>query len=214
MNSMLLRPYRKNLTTHGLIYLAGDEQAVTIKNISITGVLAQLDSKVGKNDIKHIFNTLLSSTTVIDLYLPEMRLAGEVEVIRVDMEEDHILLALEFRNVTYDVNDLLYKRKAYRKNLPGPGHILINGSYAEFNAVNVSVDGIMIQLTETLHVEAGLVTVFEFKRLELEGEVKVVWVEQIPEGGTLMGLQYVHMEQSNIKGIPQFAWPQSASISA
>ncbi len=214
MNSMLLRPYRKNLTTHGLIYLAGDEQAITIKNISITGVLAQLDSKVGKNDIKHIFNTLLSSTTVIDLYLPEMRLAGEVEVIRVDMEEDHILLALEFRNVTYDVNDLLYKRKAYRKNLPGPGHILFNGAYTEFNAVNVSVDGIMIRLAENLQIEPGVVTVFEFKRLELEGEAKVVWVEQIPEGGTLMGLQYVHMEKSEIKGIPQFAWPQSASVSA
>ena len=152
MNSMLLRPYRKNLTTHGLIFLAGEEQQITIKNISITGVLAQLNSKVGKNDIKDIFNTLLGST-VIDLYLPEMRLAGEVEVIRVDMQDDHILLALEFKNVTYDVNDLLYKRKAYRKNLPGPGHILLNGTYLEFNAVNVSVEGIMIRLTENIHVE-------------------------------------------------------------
>lgn len=210
MNSMLLRPYRKNLTTHGLIYLSGGEQPITIKNISISGVLAQLDSKVGKNDIKQIFNTLLSSTTVVDIYLPEMRLAGEVEVIRVDMEDDHILLALEFRNVTYDVNDLLYKRKAYRKNLPGPGHILFNGSYMEFNSVNVSIDGIMIQLPETVHVEPGVVTVFEFKRLELEGEIKVIWVNHLPDGGTLMGLQYVHMEKSKIKGIPIFAWPQSA----
>jgi PilZ domain len=209
MNSMLLRPYRKNLTTHGLIYLAGEEQPITIKNISITGVLAQLDSKVGKNDIKAIFNTLLGST-VIDLYLPEMRLAGEVEVIRVDMEEDHIVLALEFKNVTYDVNDLLYKRKAYRKNMPGPGHILLNGTYLEFNAVNVSVDGIMIRLSETIHAEPGVVTVFEFKRLELEGEIKVVWIEHLSEGGTLMGLQYVHMAKSDVKGIPQFAWPQSA----
>lgn len=209
MNASLLRPYRKNLTTHGLIYLAGEEQPITLKNISITGVLAQLNSKVGKNDIKDIFNTLLSST-VIDLYLPEMRLAGEVEVIRVDMQDDHILLALEFKNVTYDVNDLLYKRKAYRKNLPGPGHILFNGEYLEFNSVNVSVDGIMIRLTETVHVELGVVTVFEFKRLELEGEIKVIWLEHLPEGETLMGLQYVHMAKLAVKGIPQFAWPQSA----
>jgi hypothetical protein len=55
-----------------------------------------------------------------------------------------------------------------------------------------------------------VVTVFEFKRLELEGEAKVVWVESIPEGGTLMGLQYVHMEKSEIKGIPEFAWPRTA----
>jgi PilZ domain len=209
MNSMLLRPYRKNLTTHGLIYLAGEEELITIKNISITGVLAQLNSKVGKSDIKAIFNTLLAST-VIDLYLPEMRLAGEVEVIRVDLQDDHILLALEFKNVTYDVNDLLYKRKAYRKNLPGVGHILFNGEYLEFNAVNVSVDGIMIRLAETIHVEPGVVTVFEFKRLELEGEIKVIWVDRIADNGTLMGLQYVHMEKSSIKGIPEFAWPKTA----
>ncbi len=209
MNAMLLRPYRKNLTTHGLIYLAGEEQPITIKNISITGVLAQLNSKVGKNDIKDIFNTLLAST-IIDLYLPEMRLAGEVEVIRVDMQDDHILLALEFKNVSYDVNDLLYKRKAYRKNMPGPGHILFNGEYVEFTSVNVSVDGIMIRLAEAIYVEPGVVTVFEFKRLELEGEIKVIWLERLADGGTLMGLQYIHMERSQVKGIPEFAWPQTA----
>lgn len=209
MNAMLLRPYRKNLTTHGLIYLAGEEQPITIKNISITGVLAQLNSKIGKNDIKDIFNTLLAST-IIDLYLPEMRLAGEVEVIRVDMQDDHILLALEFKNVSYDVNDLLYKRKAYRKNLPGPGHILFNGEYMEFMSVNVSVDGIMIRLTDPVYVEPGVVTVFEFKKLELEGEIKVIWLERLADGGTLMGLQYVHMAKSQIKGIPEFAWPQTA----
>jgi hypothetical protein len=212
---MLLRPYRKNLSTHGLIYLAGEEQSITIKNISITGVLAQLNSKVGKSDIKDIFNTLLAST-VIDLYLPDMRLAGEVEVIRVDLQDDHILLALEFKNVAYDVNDLLYKRKAYRKNLPGVGHILfnseylVNSEYLEFNAINVSVDGLMIRLAQVVYVEAGVVTVFEFKQLSLEGEIKVIWVDHLPDGGTIMGLQYVHMEKSSIKGIPEFAWPQTA----
>ncbi|MEQ1545359.1 PilZ domain-containing protein [Methyloglobulus sp.] len=209
MSSMLLRPYRKNLTTHGLIYLADEEQSITIKNISISGVLAQLDSKVGKSDIKDIFNTLLSST-IIDLYLPEMRLAGEVEVIRVDMQNDHILLALEFKNISYDVNDQMYKRKAYRKNLPGLGHILFNSEYLEFNTVNVSVDGMMIRFAEVVYVEPGAITVFEFKQLELEGEIKVIWVDRMSDGGTLMGLQYVQMKKPSIKGIPEFAWPKSA----
>ncbi len=209
MNSMLLRPYRKNLTSHGLIYLAGEEQPITVKNISITGVLAQLDSKVGKNDIKEIFNTLLTST-IIDIYLPEMRLAGEVEVIRVDLQDNHILLALEFKNVNYDINDLLYKRKAYRKNLPGPGHILFNGEYMDFNAVNVSVDGIMIHIEDSVYVEPGLITVFEFRRLELDGEIKVIWADHMPDGGTLIGLQYVHMRKVSIKGIPEFSWPRTA----
>lgn len=204
MNLDLNRPYRKNLMSHGLIYMGGEEHEITIKDLSLTGVLAELKSDQVGNDAKEIFN-LLSESTVIDLYLPEMRLAGEAEVVRVDMKEDHILLALEFRNVAYDVDNHLYKRKVHRKTLEAPGKILLNGEYRDFNTVNVSVDGLMINLAESIEVEPGIVTVFEFDRLGLDGEIKVVWVERTANGGTLLGLQYVHMEKTEIKGIPRFA---------
>ncbi|MDD5581222.1 MAG: PilZ domain-containing protein [Methylobacter sp.] len=208
MNSQLDRPYRKPFTSHGLIYMGGEEQAITIKNLSLTGVLAELNHKGENTDIKDIFNTLSASTT-IDLYLPEMRLAGEVEVSRVDMLNDHIFLALEFKTVTYDVDNLLYKRKAYRKLMPGPGQILLNRKYHEFNAVNVSVEGLMIRLDEIIAVKEGTITLFEFKKLELKGEIKVVWVDHSDNSGTLIGLQYVHMEKTTIKGIPRFAPQQT-----
>ncbi len=209
MNTMLLRPYRKNISTYGLIYLAGTEQTISIKNISISGILAQLDGKTGSNGIKDIFDSLVDSS-VIDLYLPEMRMAGEAHVIRADLQNDHILIALEFKNVTYEVNDALYKRKAYRKNLPGPGQILIHGNFIEFTAVNVSVDGIMIRLNDHINVEPGLVTEFNFERLDLEGKAEVKWVDEMSNGITLLGLQYVHMEKSSIKGIPAFTLAMSA----
>ncbi|MGZ8916445.1 MAG: PilZ domain-containing protein, partial [Methylobacter sp.] len=116
MNLDLNRPYRKNLMSHGLIYMGGEEQEITIKDISLTGVLAELKSDLVGKDAKDIFS-MLSASTLIDLYLPEMRLAGEAEVVRVDMLEDHISLALEFRNVSYDVDNQLYKRKVYRKSM-------------------------------------------------------------------------------------------------
>jgi hypothetical protein len=203
------RPYRKNLTSHGIIYMGEEEHDITIKNLSINGALAELNSNSKDIDIKYIFNTLLVST-ILDLYLPEMRLAGEVEVTRVDMEGDHILIALEFKNMTYDVDQELNKRKAYRKIMPGYGKILLNDEYREFTAVNVSVDGLMISLAETIRVEEGTISRFEFKRLELEGEVKVIWSDIIPDIRTLMGLQYVHMENKAIKGIPRFARQQTA----
>ena len=147
---------------------------------------------------------MLSASTMIDLYLPEMRLAGEAEVVRVDMFDDHILLGLEFKSVVYDADNQLYKRKVYRKNMTAPGKILLHGVYHEFTAVNVSVDGLMISVAEFITVEAGEITVFEFEQLELEGEVKVMWVEHTSDG-TLLGLAYVHMERTVIKGIPCFA---------
>ncbi len=191
--------------SHGLIYMGGEEQEITIKDLSLTGMLAELKcDQAGGKGAKEIFN-LLSASTTIDLYLPEIRLAGEAEVVRLDMQDGHIFLALEFKSVAYDADNQLYKRKAYRKNMTAPGKILLNDEYRNFKTVNVSVDGLMINLAESLDVEVGQITMFEFEQLELDGEVKVMWVERTADGGTLLGLQYVHMEKTTIKGIPRFA---------
>ncbi len=136
--------------------------------------------------------------------MPELRLAGEAEIVRVNLQEERILVALEFKNVTFEVDNLLYKRKAYRKNMPGPGQILLGGKYHYFDAVNVSVDGIMIRLGEKITVQEGIITTFEFKRLDLAGEIKVIWVDPIADEGTLIGLQYIHLEKTSVKGIPRF----------
>jgi hypothetical protein len=204
MNLVLNRPYRKNLMSHGLIYMGGEEHQITIKDLSLTGVLAELECDPGSVGAKDIFN-MLSASATIDLYLPEMRLAGEADVVRVDMFNDHILLALEFISVVYDADNQLYKRKAYRKNMTAPGRILLNGEYHDFKTVNVSVDGLMIKIAETIDVEAGEISVFEFERLGLNGEIKVMWVEYVADAGTLLGLQYIHMERAEVKGIPRFA---------
>jgi hypothetical protein len=200
----LNRPYRKNLMTHGLIYMGGEEREITIKDLSLTGVLAELSPEQGGKSVKDIFD-MLSASTTIDLYLPEIRLAGDAEVVRVDMKDNHILLALEFRNVAYDVDSQLYKRKVYRKNMAAQGKILLDGEYRDFTTVNVSVDGLMINISEPINVKVGEITVFEFGQLNLDGEIKVIWTEKNPDGGILIGLQYVHMEKTEIKGIPRFA---------
>ncbi len=201
--NMMLRPYRKSIAMSGLIYLAGMEQNISIVNISITGVLAQLEGKKNSEDIREIFDSLIESA-VIDLYIPELRMAGETYVIRVDLQDDQLLIALEFKNMNYEINDSLYQRRAYRKNLPGPGRILIDGEYLEFNAVNVSVEGMMIRVHEILNIEPGLITYFNFERLELAGKTEVKWVDRLSSGYTLIGLEYLEMEKSSIKGIPNF----------
>jgi hypothetical protein len=203
------RPSRKKLASHGLIYLGEEEHRITIKNISINGLLARLVSERKDIDIKYIFNQLLVSTT-IELYLPEMRLGGEAEVVRADMEDGQILLALEFKNIAFDIDQTLNKRKAYRKSMVDPGKILLNDKFYDFSTVNVSVEGLMICLNDTVIVEEGTITQFEFKRLELEGQIKVIWVDPVSDDRTLMGLQYIYLIKNAIKGIPRFALQQTA----
>lgn len=204
MNSKIERSYRKSLKLHGLIYFGGKEENIIVKNLSITGLLAELNNDADKHqDIKDIFNTLKLST-VLDVFLPEMNLTGEVEVIRVDMINDRILLALEFKNLSFESDNFLYSRKDYRKRMQGSGKILLNGQYHEFDTVNVSVVGLMIQLNKKIDIEEGTITVFNFDKLELSGEVKVIWIEHLADNVTLIGLQYLNMENTVIKGVPRF----------
>ncbi|MGR9114632.1 MAG: PilZ domain-containing protein [Gammaproteobacteria bacterium] len=201
------RHYRKKLTTQGLIYLGGEELEMTLSNISITGLLAELEANETFKDIEALFNTVRLSP-IVDVYLQEMRLVGEVEIVRADLIDGRIYLAMDFRNITHDVDNLLYERQAYRKNLAAPGLIILNGEHYHFQTVNVSVDGLMIRLAEQIEVEEGSVAAFDFKRLDLLGEVKIVWVEH-DETGTLMGLQYHYLEKTFVNGIPRFPHQQT-----
>ena len=204
MNSFIERSYRKNLKLNGLIYFGGEEQNIIVKNLSITGLLAELHSKPGsQQSIEEIFDTLKLSTR-LDLFLPEMNLTGEAEVIRVDMMNGSILLALEFKNLSFESDNFLYSRKEYRKRMQVAGRILLNGEFQDFKTVNVSVVGLMIEINTKVEVEENSVTSLEFRRPHLDGEVKIIWVEHVSDNDTLMGLQYLNKENTVLKGIPRF----------
>lgn len=191
MNSPLKRPYRKNLTTRGLIYVDGKEQEITLKNLSLTGVLATLKNPA---DINRAVATL-SEIPTLDLYLPELRIAGEADIVRVEAENNHISIALQFKTISYQVDEHMYKRKAYRKAMSVPGRLLLDAQYRDFISINVSTDGLMIHLPDPVAVNEGEITLVEFKELNMEGQVKIVWSDAMPDGGTLMGLQYVTIAQ-------------------
>lgn len=206
MKFELPRAFRKNLRLQGLIFLNGEERSINVKNLSITGLLAELDQKKGaEKDIKEIFNSLKSST-LVDIFIPSMRLAGEMEMVRADTKKDNLLIAMEFKSVSYDVEDFIYRRKVYRKKMPGSGRILLNGAHHPFTAVNVSVEGLMIRLNETITMEQiGTKARFQFEKLGMTGEAHVVWLEHPHANETLIGLSYVHLEHDEPDGIPRFA---------
>ncbi len=197
------RPYRTSLSSHGLIYLAGQELEITVRNLSITGLFAELDSNKLIKGVDDFFHAIELSAT-IDIYLPEMRVAGEADVVRAESINGHVYFALEFRNLSYDVNNLLYKRKAYRKPIAASGEIIFNNETYIFLTQNVSVDGLMIKLKEKIDIETGTVTTFDFQHIDLKGDIEVVWAEHEADGSTLMGLKYVSMMKEHIEGIPRF----------
>lgn len=197
------RAYRKNLKCDGLIYLGYEEHPIRVLNLSLTGILAEFRPTASIHNIKDIFQSLLVSP-IVDIYLPDIRVAGEAEVVRVDSTEQGIIIALDFRNLSYDVDNLLYKRRAYRKNMTVPGQILIDGIEYPFYTENISVDGIMARIQGKFEVDIGMAVNLNFKQLELQGDCEIVWVEQDTES-TLLGLRYLYLvRDSFLCHLPNF----------
>ncbi len=198
MSAPSRQQYRKILATKGLIYLAGNEQAIRIKNLSIIGLLAELAPNKILRSTADLFQVIRKSN-LVDFYLPQMALAGVAEIVRSEQIDDQILLGLEFKNLVYNINNQLYtKRQAYRKSFDESGQVDFNGKQYDFSTQDVSVDGLMIRLSERVTAEIGIVTRFEFKKINLAGQIKLIWLEYDQEGGTLMGLQYVQMEKTTL----------------
>lgn len=197
------RAYRKNLTSQGLLYLGYQEHPIKIVNLSLTGLLAELVDSPPVNGIKDIFNALQVSP-IVDIYLPEMRVVGEAEVVRAEASDHGFQIAIEFRHLSYDADNLLYSRRAYRKSMTAPGHIVLDGVDYAFSTENVSVDGLMIRMLGVVKVREGSIADFDFKHLDLRGQAKVIWVEY-DEFSTLIGLQYQHLARGDFTGIPNFS---------
>lgn len=195
--------YSNDLATKGFVFLGGQELQVTISNLSITGFLAELNPDSPLHNLKDVFQAI-NLSPIIDIYLPELKIAGEAEVVRTEQMNKHISFALEFRSISYAVDFMLYSRKAYRHSISAPGQIVIGDEILPFTTENVSVDGMMIRLAGSVEILPDTVTRYEIKRLELSGEIMVAWV-QYDDDSTLMGMEYQYLAKNNVKNLRRFA---------
>ena len=197
------KTYRKRLHTKGVIFIDNEELEFTIHDVSVGGMYVALHP--GRK-VKYIDDVWLAMKTnpIIDLQVKAMRMTAEAEIVRADMEEGIMFLALEFKNISNYADNPFYERKVYRKNMIESGHILFGSKALKFTTRNVSVTGLMIHIAEKVEEEIGFITAFDFRKLGFKGKVKVVWLEYSEDGGTLIGLEYVNMDNLKIKDVPSF----------
>lgn len=198
--------YRKSFSLSGLLFIGGVEHEMLVHNLSISGILASIDTSPDIIDERDVFQ-LVSESSLVDIYIENINLSGEAEIVRVVLEDDRILIGMEFRQISYDSENFLYKRKAYRKKMTSPGQIFIAEKFYDFMTCNVSVDGLMVRIAEYVDVQANINVEFKFDKLHLYGECTIIWFEHDVNGGTLLGLEYQHMEKFSIKSIPRFYRP-------
>lgn len=187
------RAYRKPMTSYGWMYLGGVMQGIVLKNISITGALVQLQSKDEQFDKERVLKTLTVSK-IIDFYFPLLQLSGEAKIVRgFSPEQDLMDIALEFQNIAYSVNEPIYKRKSYRREIAIQGRLVVKDKPYDMTTVNMSLGGLMVHVPEYLLVQQGAVLPLEFSNLK--GLVNVIWIVH-QNNETLLGLAYFKPEKT------------------
>jgi hypothetical protein len=195
------RAYRKSLTSLGQIFLGEQEYGIRMLNLSLTGVLAELKYDANLHNVKDLSDAMKVSS-VIDVYFPEMGMTGEAEIARFTSINSGFQIGMEFRNIAYEIDDLMYRSRAYRKKFAALGRIEFNGRDYAFMTENASVSGLMISMPEQLEIATGQVTRIEFEQLNIHADVEVIWVK-VKMTSTLIGLRYLKID-SDIKAIPKF----------
>ncbi|NOQ14498.1 MAG: PilZ domain-containing protein [Methyloprofundus sp.] len=195
--------YQKKLSMAGLLFMGGVEHNIQVKNVSISGLVASIELSAEIKDEKDIF-LIMKKSTLVDFYIKKLNLAGEAEITEVDMEGGEILLSIEFKQISYNAESFLYKRKVYRKNMASPGIILIANKVYDFMTHNVSVTGFMIRISDYVDLQEEELIEFKFDNLQIHGKAVVVWVEHDGIRGTIVGLEYQRMKKADLSSIPTF----------
>jgi c-di-GMP-binding flagellar brake protein YcgR len=200
MDSQIKRNYRKKLCSRGFIHFNGIKTPIILRNISLTGVLVDINTYDGAHSEMLLKN--LTEHCEVDIKLPEMNMSAEAELMRVENHNSHLLLGLKFINAVQNPNKPDYERKAFRKKLTVPGELVVNDQSVAFETVNISTGGMMLFIKDDISIEANSVVAFNVDALNLSGELKIVWLKPKPPLGIAIGVEFLDLESKRIKHYP------------
>ena len=186
--------YRKKLNSSGRIYLGGVNLDFTGTDISVKGMRIELKPRGFITDIDDV-NALIKEITVAEIYVEELMLTGEVEIVWVNSEKNKIIMGLEFRDVIYNAKKMWRKRKFYRKQVKEFGHLVINDNITDFECRDISVDGMRLYVKNREGLSAGHVVKLVSEALTIKAMAKIIWLnEDADSQGAMLGLRYFTIE--------------------
>ncbi len=189
------KEYRKIFTSSGQIYIAGELLNFIGYDISVKGIQVEILPGIYLSEAED-FENLLKENATAEIFVKDLMLTGEVDVVWVNSSQDGIMLGLEFRDVIYNAEKLWHKRRYYRKCKNGIGSLIHNDDNRKtsFESINVSTDGIMVYLIEppAFEIYVGVVVKILLLDLNIQAVAKVAWMDS--QAKTTMGLRYLQVE--------------------
>lgn len=190
------RAYRKAINSPGRMYLGDETRAITIKNISTSGVLIGLSGDGLNAHSKHTLEDI-SLHKPIHFCIPPLQLSGSAKIARMFTGLNlQLFLGMEFQDLVFcGANTACSNDSPYTSSLAIPGRLILDGEYFDFLTVSMSTDELIVRLPLMIGIEKGMELEFEFTQAKLKGWVKVVWTLEVDNFETLMRLHYTRREK-------------------
>lgn len=190
------KEYRKNFNSSGQIYISGEILEFISYDVSVKGILVDIIPGILLAEMSD-FEALLKENNSAEIFVKDLMLTGEADIAWAKQEDGKILLGLEFRDVMYNAEKLWRKRRYYRRKKKFSGTLLVGVKPIAFQAINTSVDGMSIELSQLdtdCTLEAGNVIRLLIDGQEMSAQSKVIWINASGEGYYVLGLRYLAIE--------------------
>lgn len=188
------KEYRKNFNTPGQLSIGGETLLFNCYDVSVSGAMIEVDPGKLLTTVQD-FEHLITEDDKAEIYVEELKLAGEVRVAWVRQERNRIMMGLEFQTVVHHANKLWLKRRGYRKTEPFSAELFIENKWLHVEGINRSVKGLCVRLQGLHeHIKLDLPVKLQIKEFDLAAVGKVVWVEMAGES-TLIGLQIMSISR-------------------
>lgn len=188
------KEYRKNFTSSGQLYVAGELLDFISYDVSVKGILVEIIPGSLLTEVSD-FEALVKEDNLVEIYVKDLMLTGEAEIAWVKQDGEKILLGLEFRDVMSNAMKLWRKRRYYRSKRKFSGYLIIDDQRIDFEGNNVSTDGLELKLEQiNSGLKPGCVVKLMVNGLDVKGIGKVVWINAVGEDACVLGLRYLTIE--------------------
>ncbi len=185
------KEYRKSFNSSGQLYVAGEFLDFIGYDVSVKGILVEVVPGSLLSGIDD-FDALLKENNSAEIYVKDLMLTGETDIVWAKLENGKIMLGLEFRDVMYNAKKLWRKRRTYRSKNKFSGYLIADKKSIDFQGLNLSVDGMALKLDQPeSSLEPGKMIKFQVHGTDSSGVAKIVWINADDPDSCVLGLKYL-----------------------
>lgn len=188
------KEYRKKLFSTGQLYAGGEMLEIRSFDISVNGIMAEVSQGRFLRTAAD-FNALISECGLVEIFVHELFLAGQAEIVWVKEDAGQIILGIEYRNVSHNQQKLWVRRQAYRHKQSFNCSVRMADLTLDAQGLNISVNGLSIQGDfKGGKLQPGSIVQLEMQDIPVAKAVsRVIWRQESDSGLIALGLRYLEL---------------------